>query len=103
MPRTVIIDSLNWQHTSIRKNRQAQKRGWTDEDIQEVLDNPAETLPAPRGNLATGNPATIYYRADGYYVIRDDATGDMVQYSDIHDANWLDEGENNEVQIRKRP
>jgi hypothetical protein len=96
------VGPRQWQHTGVRKQAQSLKRGWTDQDIQNTLDNPVATLPAPRGNLATGNSATIYYRKDGHYIIRDDVTGDIVQYSNTYDSGWLDEGTNNTDSIKPR-
>lgn len=68
-------------------------RGWTDLDIQEVLDNPAITLPAidysKRGR--PDEKATVYYRQDGYYVIRNDVTEEIIQISHRGDAAWYDE------------
>ena len=94
-------EPIDWRHTSARKANQAARRGWTNSDIQKTVEFPAETLPAPRGNMATGNSATIYYRSDGHYVILDSVTGDIVQVSNTLDFFWIDEGTG--VQIRSRP
>lgn len=82
---------------------QLSQRGWDNESIQEVLDKPAWQKPAPRGNLRTGNPATIYYNKDGHYVIRDDTTEEIVQISNLNDPNWWDEGEGPNTTVRPRP
>ncbi|MBZ0098327.1 MAG: hypothetical protein K8F30_04545 [Taibaiella sp.] len=94
------LTSLHWTFPAKypRKARQALERGWTVSDIQFTLDFPAQILPAPRGNLAT-----IYYKPDGHYVIRDDVTGEIFQFSDAFDPDWLDEGTENTRPIRPRP
>ncbi|OYV96123.1 MAG: hypothetical protein B7Z73_01265 [Planctomycetia bacterium 21-64-5] len=64
-----------------------QSRGWTVQDIDDVLNNPNASRPAT--NRATGNAATAYFRADGHYVVRDDVTTDIVQISNRNDPNWV--------------
>lgn len=70
-----------------------EKRGWTEMDIEDTILNPASTR-AVRDNrhLPDGTmldqPATIYVRSDGSYVIRNDVTGDIVQISNRNDPNW---------------
>jgi hypothetical protein len=96
-----LVHNICWTYGS--KQAQSITRGWTQSDIQNTVDNPAQTLPSPRGNLATGNSATIYYRSDGHYVILDDVTLEIVQVSNIYDSGWLDEGTGNTTPIRNRP
>ena len=73
--------------------QQMMKRGWTEEKIAGVLDSPDEKVSArDRRYLPDGSrinqPATVYIRADGNYVIRNDITGDIVQISDCYNTDW---------------
>lgn len=79
---------MKWQFLNSRKASQAIKRGWTGNDVQAVLDNPAETQAGI--DASTGNSATVYYREDGRYVVCNDITGNVFQVSDTRDANWID-------------
>jgi hypothetical protein len=75
-----------------KKVNQVTNRGWTLESIEDVVENPAMTRSDPTIiNRATGNPVTYYYRADGYYVVIDDVTGQVVQVSDLFNPSWIDE------------
>ncbi len=76
--------------------RQMPRRGWTENDIKDVLENPSAT--AKTINKATGNSATQYYRSDGYYVVRDDVTGEIIQVSDRTDPDWKDSLTNKPVE-----
>jgi RHS repeat-associated protein len=68
------------------------RRGWTRQGIEELIGNPALTRKNPGIlNRATGNPVTYFYRADGYYVVVDDISGEIVQISNTFDPNWIDE------------
>ncbi len=81
-----------WWRTP-QKEAQSATRGWTDQDIQNVLDNPADTAPTldrTSGN-SDGDPATNYYREDGHYVVRNNRTGKIVQVSDQRVPDWVDE------------
>lgn len=52
------------------------------------MNNPFVTRNAE--NKANGNPATAYFNEDGSYVVRDDATGELVQMSDRTDPScWV--------------
>lgn len=62
-------------------------RGWTDSLIDDVITNPHATSPA--ANKATGGDATAYFRSDGAYVVRDNATGKIIQVSKIGDPGWI--------------
>jgi RHS repeat-associated protein len=80
------------------KTQQVAKRGWTLTDIQEVVANPAYTRSNPNiVNRANGNPVTYYYRSDGYYVVIDDVTGQVVQVADTINPNWIDEMTNRPI------
>jgi len=71
------------------------KRGWTDADIRDALNNSSKTVKGmdtrhrPDGTR-NNEPATSYYRKDGSYVVRNDRTGDIVQVSDRNDPDWKD-------------
>jgi len=65
---------------------QMEKRGWNTGAIDDVLANPSHVSPAT--NKATGGAASAYFRADGSYVVRDNATGKIIQISNRNDANW---------------
>ncbi|MFQ5668641.1 MAG: RHS repeat-associated core domain-containing protein, partial [Candidatus Binatia bacterium] len=57
--------------------RQMAKRGWTEQQIQEAIQNPAKRIPAI--NKATGNPATRYvHPKTGQSVVVDNATGEVI-------------------------
>jgi hypothetical protein len=67
--------------------KQMTKRGWTEETINGTINNPHTTREA--SNKANGNSAaTAYYNADGSYVVRDDASSEVIQISDRNDPNW---------------
>jgi|GEM_PF-2165995 len=86
---TNISLSVSWQPLNPQKAGQMIRRGWTIQSVQNVLDNPCQTLPTLwRG---TGDSATAYYRQDGYYVVRNDVTGEVFQFSDVNDPNWSDD------------
>ena len=89
-------DDIFWG--SQRKANQAARRGWLIDDVQDVMRNPALKRTDPNIiNRATGNPVTYYYRSDGYYVVVDDVTGEIVQVSNTLDQNWIDEMTNDVV------
>jgi filamentous hemagglutinin len=73
--------------------KQMTKRGWTEELIEDTLNNPdktnfvRDTRYRPDGNRMN-EPATVYIRSDSNYVIRNDITGDIVQISDCNNPNW---------------
>jgi hypothetical protein len=77
-----------------KKVSQVKARGWTLNSIQNTVKNPAmtrSTLDNPSiFNKANGNPVTYYYTADGYYVVIDNVTGELVQVSDQTNKLWQD-------------
>ena len=84
---------------------QIAKRGWTKAEIQQTILYPADTAPAKdlrhiAGGGVMNDPATVYYRKDGNYVIRNNVTGDIVQVSDTHDPNWIDPTTNAKIHPR---
>jgi YD repeat-containing protein len=74
--------------------RQMKKRGWTEKDVEDTIDNPARTTKTrDTRNLEDGSgrrddPATAYVRDDGSYVVRNDVDGTVVQVSNRNDPNW---------------
>jgi filamentous hemagglutinin len=69
------------------------RRGWTVERIEDTLNNPYDIVSVrdkryyPSGSRID-DPATVYIRVDGSYVVRNDQTGDIVQISDCHNPDW---------------
>lgn len=69
------------------------RRGWTKQDVSDVVNNPAKTA-ATRDtrHRADGSrendPATAYIDNNGAYVVRNDVTGEIVQISNRNDPNW---------------
>lgn len=77
---------------------QVARRGWTDSDIADTIENPVLIRTDPNiVNRANGNPVTYYYRADGHYVVIDDFTGTVVQVSNTYDPRWIDEMTDNPI------
>ncbi len=69
------------------------------DSIRDVVRNPALTRKKDSiVNRANGNPVTYFYRKDGYYVVIDDLTGEVVQVSDRFNPNWIDKMTNAVVQ-----
>ena|GEM_PF-2990984 len=91
--RVLIGDTL------IQKSLSRQSaEGGLPADIDDLLHTAVETKASTYAG--TGDPATVYYRADGHYVVRNDVTGDVFHVSDTADPNWYDPF--NEV-VRPRP
>ncbi|MCP3878214.1 MAG: hypothetical protein GY701_07460, partial [Sulfitobacter sp.] len=61
-------------------------RGWTDDLIGEVVDSPTFTREV--WDLTTDSAATAYARGDNFYVVVNDATGNVIQVSNINKPNW---------------
>jgi protein-disulfide isomerase len=72
---------------TVKIARQLQKRGWTQEQIDSLVNNPYTTRPAT--NKASGNPATAYFGPDGRYVVVDDLTDDVIQISEVGNPGWV--------------
>lgn len=74
--------------------RQMKKRGWTEKDVENTIENPSRTTKTrDMRNLEDGSgrrdePATAYVRDDGSYVVRNDVDGTVVQVSDRNNPNW---------------
>ena len=73
--------------------RQMAKRGWTKESVEATINAPHrreathDTRWKPDGTRAR-DKATAYINRDGSYVVRNDATGDIVQISDRTNPGW---------------
>jgi len=72
---------------------QMSKRGWTETEIEDIINHPVRTVPTRDTRHLPGggrmdDSATGYVRSDGSYVIRNDRTGDIVQVSNRNDPNW---------------
>lgn len=92
----IAIGSISFTYTS-KIEKQMGKRGWTNSDIQDALDNYVKKVKTydtrfkPDGSgMKNNEPATAYYSKDGGYVVRNDSTGDIVQVSDRNDPEWKD-------------
>ena len=67
---------------------QMQSRGWNEQRVRSTVDHSYTTRNST--NLATGNPATVYYNQNGAYVIIDNITKSVVQVSDnINPSTWI--------------
>lgn len=72
--------------------KQMPKRGWTEDDILDVIQNPDRTFKHPLGdtrNRSCPEPATAYARGDDTYIVVNDRTGEIVQVSNCNDPGWL--------------
>ena len=67
---------------------QMNKRGWTDNQVQETIKNPSKTAQAI-DRTANNEPATAYFDKTGHYVVRNNKTGNIVQVSNRNDPNWV--------------
>lgn len=66
---------------------QMSRRGWTEDLINDTVDHPFTIRRS--FNKATGGPATVFYNADGSYVVVDDITNEIIQISDKTNlSNW---------------
>lgn len=87
--------SIDFTYDPKKIGKQMGKRGWTEETIQETLDNPVRTVKTrdtrwlPDADGPLDDPATAYYASDGSYVVRNDKTGVITQISNKNDPNWI--------------
>ena len=63
-------------------------RGWSETLIKETVSKPATKHPVWDFTTGTRQAATAYARSDGSYVVVNDATGAVVQVSDIYKVGW---------------
>jgi hypothetical protein len=91
-----LSQPIPWWADPDKVEEQMVKRGWTPNDVDDILSNPAEKRESwdrrhnPRTGTRDNEPATVYYRSDGHYVVRNDNTGEIIQVSNTHDPNWID-------------
>jgi RHS repeat-associated protein len=80
--------------TSDKIKKQMKKRGWSSDDITDLIDNPDSTQSTqdtrwnPDGTRMDES-ATAYIDENGAYVVRNDSSGDIVQVSDRYDPTWV--------------
>jgi len=55
--------------------------------IDDVVNNPYTIREAT--NKATGGSATAYYNRSGDYIVRDNATGNIIQLSEFGNRGWI--------------
>ncbi len=65
---------------------QVKTRGWTNESIADVINNPHKT--GSSVNKYTGNSVTVYYKDNVHYVAIDNGTGKVIQVSDLNRKHW---------------
>jgi hypothetical protein len=73
-----VIAIMSGRFSSSKKERQADARGWAQENIDALLKDPAHTKSSV--NKATGNSATVYYNEDGSYIVKDDVTNTFANH-----------------------
>ena len=84
---------LGEMHLENKIIKQMRQRGWTRESLEDTIVNPHRTARTtdhrwrPDGTR-NDDPATVYFNEDGSYVVRNDATDDIVQVSDKKDPEW---------------
>lgn len=89
---------LLWAYLNSKKERQALDRGWSTDEIEVVLDHPAEI--AQTIWRETGQAATVYYQSDGHYLIRNNFTNEIFQLSNRNDPNWIDDVSGEPIRAR---
>lgn len=67
--------------------QQMNRRGWDGSSIDDTISNPHATSPAI--NKTTGGGSTAYFNKDGSYVVRDNASNNIIQISNRNDPNWI--------------
>jgi RHS repeat-associated protein len=80
----VVGDSAN---VSSKILGQLSGRGWTENMINEVVNNPYTVRQGL--NKANGNVTDIFYQKNGSYVSVDRGTKDIIQISNRNDKNWI--------------
>jgi hypothetical protein len=63
-------------------------RGWTEESVADTVKNPAQTHSVWDFTTGDKQPATAYVQHGGGYVVVNDATGEIVQVSDLGSSSW---------------
>ena len=85
-------NGVNYNY-DIKIGKQLNNRGWTQERINKVLDNPKEKIPTfDTRNTGTGqnnDPATAYFISNNQYIVINDLTKNIVQVSNLNDLKWV--------------
>ncbi|MFB6373342.1 MAG: colicin E5-related ribonuclease, partial [Bradymonadaceae bacterium] len=68
---------------------QLDERGWSPEDVSDVIAEPTRVYDTRDWRGDDMEPAIAYVREDGDYVVRNERTGYLVQISDRDDPDWL--------------
>ena len=69
---------------------QIPKRGWCEEDMIDVYNNPNSTKPGV-DRISGGAPATHYIDENGNYITVNDETCEVIQVSNKNDPGWKPE------------
>jgi hypothetical protein len=75
--------------------KQIIKRGWTEDQVNELVKNPKKTKATvdkrymPDNSGTRNDPATAYFDDDGNYVVVNDTDNTIVQISDKLDPDWI--------------
>ena len=76
-----------FSHITPKIAGQMARRGWTTELIHGVVNAPFATRVAL--NRATGNAATAFFTKEGFYVVKDNVTNEIIQISNRLDPGWV--------------
>jgi RHS repeat-associated protein len=79
-----VVFSDKFKKTAYKN--QVAERGWTNESIAKVINNPFKTTSAV--NKYTNNSVTVYYKDKTHYVAVDNGTGKVIQVSNLNKSNW---------------
>ena len=66
---------------------QMARRGWSEELIHSVVNSPFAVRTAV--NRATGHAATAFFTKEGFYVVKDNITNEVIQISNRLDPGWI--------------
>ncbi|MEF2964205.1 colicin E5-related ribonuclease [Paenibacillus sp. M1] len=66
---------------------QMERRGWTEDSIEDTVNEPHETSEAT--NKANGEDATAYFNEDGSYVVVENNSEKVIQVSNKNDPLWI--------------
>jgi RHS repeat-associated protein len=72
---------------SLKISKQLAQRGWSEEALMKLLDNPYTKRAAQ--NKATQNAATALFNKDGSHIVVDDVTKEIIQVSNRNDFGWV--------------
>jgi len=92
---TIPTLKLKFDYDPKKIGKQIPKRGWTDDLIDNAINDPLKKVPTkdtrwlPGASGPLDDPATAYYSKKGGYVVRNDKTGQIPQISNRNDPNWI--------------